>query len=72
MRLFKKETGLSIMEYYTILKIEKDKDLLRDKELSVREISDILSFSEPNYFTKTFKRITGFTPSAYRQRTLNL
>ena len=51
MRLFKKETGLSIMEYFTILKIEKAKELLRDKELSVREISDILSFSEPNYFT---------------------
>ena len=72
MRVFKKETELSIMEYFTKLKIEKAKELLRDKQLSVREISDKLSFSEPNYFTKTFKKITGFTPSAYRQRTLNL
>lgn len=71
MRIFKKETGLSIMEYFTKLKIEKAKELLRDKQLSVREISDKLSFSEPNYFTKTFKKTTGFTPSAYRQRTLN-
>ncbi len=72
MRLFKRETGCSIMEYFIKLKIEKAKDLLRDNQFSVREISDKLSFSEPNYFTKTFKRITGFTPSAYKKRTLNL
>ena len=72
MRLFKKETGCSIMEYFIKLKIEKAKDLLRDKQLSVREISDKLAFNEPNYFTKTFKRVTGFTPSAYRRRTLDL
>lgn len=72
MRLFKKETGYSIMEYFIKLKIDKAKDLLRDKQLSVREISDKLAFNEPNYFTKTFKRITGFTPSAYRRRTFEL
>lgn len=72
MRLFKKETGCSIMEYFIKLKIDKAKDLLRDNQLSVREISDKLAFNEPNYFTKTFKRITGFTPSAYRRRTLEL
>lgn len=72
MRLFKKETGCSIMEYFIKLKIDKAKDLLRDNQLSIREISDKLAFNEPNYFTKTFKRITGFTPSAYRRRTLEL
>ena len=72
MRLFKKETGCSIMEYFIKLKIDKAKDFLRDNQLSIREISDKLAFNEPNYFTKTFKRITGFTPSAYRRRTLEL
>lgn len=72
MRLFKRETGCTIMEYFIKLKIEKAKELLRDKGLSVREISDRLSFGEPNYFTKTFKRITGLTPSAYRRRTFSL
>lgn len=72
MRIFKKETGCSIMEYFIKLKIEKAKELLRDTQLSVKEISDALSFNEPNYFTKTFKRVTGFTPSAYRQRTFAL
>lgn len=72
MRVFKKETGLSIMEYFIRLKIEKAKELLRDKQLSVREISDKLSFNEPNYFTKTFKKLIGFTPTTYRKRTLQL
>lgn len=72
MRIFKKETGCSIMEYFIKLKTEKAKELLRDNQLSVREISDKLSFNEPNYFSKIFKKITGFTPSAYRRRTLEL
>ena len=72
MRIFKRETGYSIMEYFVNLKIEKAKELLRDNQLSVREISDKLSFNEPNYFTKTFKRITGAPPTAYRRRTMDL
>lgn len=72
MRVFKRETGCPIMEYFVKLKIEKAKELLRDKQLSIQEIANALSFSEPNYFTKTFKRITGVTPSAYRIRTFNL
>ena len=71
MRVFKRETGCSIMEYFVRLKIEKAKEFLRDGGLSVQEISNLLSFSEPNYFTKTFKRVTGLTPSAYRRRILD-
>ena len=71
MRVFKRETGCSIMEYFIRLKVEKAKELLRDGELSVQEIANALSFTEPNYFTKTFKRITGVTPSAYKRRILD-
>ncbi|MBQ3235796.1 MAG: helix-turn-helix transcriptional regulator [Clostridia bacterium] len=71
-RVFKAKTGKTIMQYYLELKIERAKQLLRENELSVKEISDLLSFNEPNYFTKTFKRLTGLTPSAYKRRTLPL
>ncbi len=71
-RIFKATTGKTIMEYYISLKIERAKQLLRENELSVREISSLLAFSEANYFTKTFKRFTGLTPSAYRKRSLEL
>lgn len=71
-RVFKKATGKSIMEYYLALKIEKAKQLLRENELSVKEIAERLAFNEPNYFTKTFKRITGMTPTAYKRRSMSL
>ena len=55
-REFKGATGKSIMEYFTFLKIEKAKQLLRENELSVKEIADALAFDTPNYFSKTFKK----------------
>ena len=67
-RVFKAETGKSIIEYFIELKIEKAKQLILENKLSVKEISAALSFNEPNYFTKTFKRVTGITPSTYRKR----
>jgi AraC-like DNA-binding protein/quercetin dioxygenase-like cupin family protein len=66
-RQFKKTTGSSIMAYFTRLKINRAKILLRESDLSVASISDKLSFDNPNYFSKTFKKITGYTPSTYRK-----
>ena len=66
-REFKGATGKSIMEYFTSLKIEKAKQLLRENELSVKEIADALAFDTPNYFSKTFKQLTGQTPSSYKK-----
>ncbi len=71
-RIFKAKTGKTIMAYYTELKIKQAKQLLRENELSVREISERLAFSTPDYFTKTFKRITGLTPLAYKKRSTGL
>ncbi len=71
-RVFKEKTGKTIMEYYLKLKIERAKQLLRENELSVKEISELLAFNEPNYFTKTFKRIAGLTPTAYKKRCIGL
>jgi len=67
-RVFKAETGKSIIEYFIELKIDLAKQLLLEGKLSVKEISAELAFNEPNYFTKTFKRVTGLTPSTYKKR----
>ena len=66
-RQFKKTTGSSLMAYFIRLKVQCAKQMLRDSELSVAAISDALSFDNPNYFSKTFKKITGYTPSTYRK-----
>ena len=64
---FKKATNRSVMSYFSHLKIEKAKKMLRETSLSVTEISDLLSFDSPNYFSKVFKRTTGYTPLQYKK-----
>ena len=66
-RQFKKTTGSSLMVYFTKMKIQRAKEMLRETDLSINAISDRLSFEDPNYFSKTFKRVTGYTPSTYRK-----
>lgn len=65
-RQFKQATGKGVMEYYNDLKIKAAKDLLREGELSINEISEKLHYDTPNYFSKTFKKIVGKTPTEYK------
>lgn len=64
---FKKATNYSLMSYFTKLKIDKAKKLLRETGLSVTQIADKLAFDSPNYFSKTFKKLTGYTPLQYKK-----
>ena len=66
-RQFKSATGKSVMEYYLDIKIKTAKDLLEGSQLNVKEISEKLSFDTPNYFSKTFKKLTGLTPTEYKK-----
>lgn len=67
-RQFKTSMGMSIMDYYISLKIKTAKELISKSDYSIKEISDRLSFDTPNYFSKTFKKIVGITPSQYKKR----
>lgn len=64
-RVFKNYNGCTPKEYILNKKIEKAKEMLRSELYTVSEISDILQFSTPAYFTVIFKKKTGFTPSQY-------
>ena len=64
---FKNAVGYPMMTYFTKLKIDHAKRMLRETYMSVSEISEALAFDNPNYFSKTFKRMTGHTPSKYRE-----
>lgn len=66
-RQFKAATGYTIMAYYVRLKIERAKKLLRESDKTVAEISEIFSFDTPNYFSKTFKKLTGYSPLQYKK-----
>ena len=64
--IFRKFRKTTIMRYYNLLKIEESKKLLK-QGLPIAEISDKLYFDNPNYFGKTFKSVTGLTPSQFRK-----
>ncbi len=66
-RQFKKITSTSIMNYYIALKITRAKELLKTTELSVKQISEMLCFDTPNYFSKCFKKHTNYTPLQYKK-----
>lgn len=64
--LFKKHRNTSIMCYYNSLKVKEAKKLLRSK--SITEVSRALSFNNPYYFSKVFKKHEGISPSEYKSR----
>ncbi|MCM3781803.1 response regulator [Neobacillus mesonae] len=65
-RLFKKETGSTFIEYVTLQKMERAKELLAQTMLTVGEISERLGYDNQSYFIKTFKAHEELTPIEYR------
>lgn len=63
--VFKQKTGYSPMEYFNRLKIDKAKEYLREEPLSMTEIASALGYSSVHYFSKSFKKMTGMSPSEY-------
>jgi two-component system response regulator YesN len=64
---FKKEVGLSFVQYLTAMRMDRAKELLVKTEGKTYEIAQAVGFSEPNYFSFSFKRHVGVSPSQYRQ-----
>lgn len=63
---FKKKTGMTIQQYHTDLRIHEAARLLRSTLLSVSEISAMIGYQDPLYFSNVFKKATGYSPRAYR------
>lgn len=65
---FRGKTGRSLMTYVTERKIEEAKRLIRESDKNFAQISEQLSFENPQYFSRVFKRYTGMTPTEFRNR----
>ncbi|WP_334077816.1 response regulator transcription factor [Paenibacillus sanfengchensis] len=63
---FKQRTGENLTSYINRVRTGKAKELLFNHELSISEVSRLTGFSEHNYFSKVFKKMTGMTPAEYR------
>ncbi|TLS51909.1 response regulator [Paenibacillus antri] len=66
--LYKQETGRTINEALTAVRIEKAKELLRDPKYKFYDVCFAVGYADPSYFTKLFKKMTGLTPKAYRDQ----
>ena len=65
--LFSEVEGTTIEKYYIAQKIEKVKELLVNDQLSLSEIAFRLNYSSGAYLSNQFKKVTGLTPSHFRQ-----
>ena len=66
-KLFREQCGETIINYTVRLKIDRARELIREGRLNFTEISDRLSFDNPQYFSRVFKRVTGMTPTEFRR-----
>lgn len=63
---FKKYTGTNFVNYLKDVRIGEAKKLLQQTDMKVVEISSMVGYEHEKHFTRTFKSITGLTPSQYR------
>lgn len=64
---FNEITGLSIINYLIKLRVKVATMLLRDTYLPISEITYRVGFNHKTYFTRTFKKVIGYSPSEYRK-----
>ncbi len=65
--IFKEEVGISYLEYLTHVRMEKAKNMLMDPTNKIYEIAQQVGYKNSNYFSKIFRKYTGYTPSKYRK-----
>lgn len=71
-KYFAKVSGYSIINYFTMMKINEAKRLIRESSHNFFEISEMLMFSNSHYFSTTFKKYTGMTPTQYKNSCKNI
>ena len=70
-KYFTSVSGYSIISYFTMMKINEAKRLIREDKYNFFEISEMLMFSNSHYFSSVFKKYTGMTPSQYKKSCVN-
>lgn len=65
-RLYKKDYGITPMQYIINRKTDIAKNLLTDTTVAIKNISEILNYSNTQHFSNSFKKYTGYSPKQYR------
>ena len=66
-KIFRDYTGFPPAKYFTQIKLRHAQYLLTNTSEPIKEIAFMLSFKSTEHFYTTFKRVTGYTPNAYRK-----
>lgn len=64
-KIFHQEKNCGVMEYFSYLKINAAKKLIRENRYNFSQIANMLSYSSYQYFSLQFKKATSMTPSEY-------
>ena len=64
-KLFKERCGLGIIEYFSHMKINAAKEMIRTNRMNFTQISEHLGYTSIHYFSRQFKKTTGMTPTEY-------
>ncbi len=68
LRLFKKYLGMTPLTWILMQKIQVAMKLLQFTNLRIKEISNKVGFTNPNYFAKVFKQFNKISPREYRRK----
>lgn len=64
-KIFREQCGLGIIEYFSLMKVNAAKQLIRTNKMNFTQISEHLGYTSIHYFSRQFKKVTGMTPSEY-------
>ena len=67
-RKFKEDTGMSLIDFINVNRIDAAKLYLQNNTSTITEIAFMVGFNDVNYFSRVFKKVTGHTPSQYRSK----
>jgi two-component system response regulator YesN len=65
--IFKKVTGMNFSDYMAEVKVDRAKVLLRDANMRIYDVAATVKYSNTEYFSKTFKKKTGYSPVEYQK-----
>lgn len=68
LRLFKRVTGCTVVQYINLLRCEAAKELLRAGNHTIKETALLCGFDNLSYFSNVFKKCTGSLPGAYKSQ----
>ncbi|MFK7692982.1 response regulator [Paenibacillus sp. HJGM_3] len=68
--LFKKETGETLTDFMTRVRMKKARELLKNPETKIYEVSEQVGYADPNHFSRSFKQLEGMYPTEFRKLAL--